>query len=252
MGSQAKEISKKQHNEEEMFEAAFNYINLSPAPGKEGGFASKTISVGNGRRREFKLRGDGVQLLQDVYLPVEDFFMDTIMLRNQLNDQMSELAKRLTGAYETFVFPPLVRSEAESSRTKNTVSDLRTHINQTRPHDIVHNDYAVGFMEYLQKLEPERLRYYLATSKKHYKSNEELASTIQSAKRMVVVQFWASAQPNGTVIEHHPLAICAPRSVKSPKHCIPVPLPEYGGVKIGENFNVCLANESYAKDHGEF
>jgi len=235
------------NRDDETFEATFNYIEV-----KDRAVMGVKKRLRNGRKQNFRLRGDAVELLSDIYLPVKDFSVSPLVLRKQIQAQMSNIAKALTGAYATAVFLPLVRSETAQGKEKNAVEDLRKHVNSGRPHDIVHNDYAVGFKRFLQELDASKLRYFLAASKQDYPRDEDLIATFGSAKRVVVVQFWASAQPEGTVIEHHPLAVCAPRSVKSPTHVLPVPLPEYGGVDIGADFHIYLANASHADQHEWF
>jgi hypothetical protein len=236
-----------QVTKEEEFETTFNYLSVDKLI-----FSPIVKHVKNGRLPKFVLKGDGFQLLQNITLPIEyEEFRPSIQLLRMIKEVYGKKAKEMTKAYATFTFPPILRSEKESNVKENEVEDLRAHRNSTRPHDIVHNDYTIGFQSFLKETEPDKLRQFLAVSHKEYPNSKDLHKLVSSARRIVVIQFWGSAQPRGTVIEHHPLAICAPRSVMNTRHIIPAPLPEYGGVDIGANFSIYLANAEYAESHGK-
>jgi hypothetical protein len=103
---------------------------------------------------------------------------------------------------------------------------LPDHNLGTLPHAFVHTDYG---RNYLQQIQNESTRSFLGLQDPA--KAVKVAQQVQSAGRLIILQFWASAQPENTVIKNEALAICHPDSMDPDKDLIERPLPVYNGYK---------------------
>jgi len=204
-----------------------------------------------------RVRGDGVELLR---VPRDAPDVGRLAgapikaAHAEMKPFFESVARELTGAATTFCLPPLFRSDTPDKVAESGVTDTSRHASAIRPHDLVHNDYDERFTTFLRKLageSPAEVRQFLSVRRgagSAPAADADVARAVLRAKRVLVLQFWGSAQPRGTVIEQHTLAVCLPRSV-APGDLLPVPLPTYGGVRVGDGFNVCVAKAAGAPHH---
>jgi hypothetical protein len=238
----------------------FNYINPSIAPqspeeplkdplhtGSDTDlYLCKEKVVKNGRAHAFNLKHDGFELLTNV----PPMSLDRNQFTNKraryhaARDVFGPLANRLVqeslGLYSCFawyVVPPYYRTS--SSLPNQAKEDKKGSINHslgTQPHCFVHNDYGFQYKQYLQNLEPKDILKDTAISNK-------VSKNYRSAGRVIVMQFWFNAQPEGTVIEQDPLAICHPRSVKV-NDLVTRPLSKYNGRDVPDKAVILQAKDS--------
>jgi hypothetical protein len=226
-----------------------NYVAWPPRQEQDGKFALVGIRqhLKNGRLSNYHLAGDGLELLQNVHIDIENIKGNQRKTLIAVKQVFEPIAQQLTGAKKTIAMYPLFRSEKEDVVKQSGVKDLTRHVNKERPHAIVHNDYDDSFMKFLHEYPVHKLRDFLVATKRDAETNEDLIQLVNNAKRVIVLQFWVSAQPKDSLIKHHPLALCLPRSVKS-TDLISVSLPEYGGVAT-EGLQVSLVKSTRAKEH---
>ena len=145
-----------------------------------------------------------------------------------------------------FALLPLFRTNAGANANADKTEQ---HTLGSKPHDIVHNDYDSSFAEFLRGLSPTQLRQFLIADRSRFPTDEDLATFVRAAKRVVVLQFWGNYQEPGTVVESHPLALCMPRSVKQ-EDLVPIPLPEYNGIAVGNGeFRIALVMPNRVSEH---
>lgn len=243
----------------------FNYINPIAAPPSPKeclkiGFGvgtpdlvdellvGKQKKVRNGRESRFLLQEDGFEMLSNIKRPFQHpSELDNLRARYYKARSLClplavDMAKKRFGAdpfYAHFLPPYYRKAPLSTSKGKvgSSVVDTREHSSGSTPHAVVHSDFGFGYKEQmLHDADPDTFLNYRDPQKAR-----ALHSKFERAGRMVILQFWMSAQTDGTVIENDFLALCHPRSIQT-TDLVSRNLPVYNGYKI--NYSVLHAKDS--------
>jgi hypothetical protein len=202
-----------------------NYINPIAAPSdpKEFVFVKlgdtsqriQALLVGrpkkiqNGRCSTFRIKTDGFELLQGIPRPDYDVLHENHSRYFALRSLMVPLAVKIVHdrfglkPYSAHFPPPLLR------RSNHHNVDTRDHGSGGTPHAMVHNDYSFDTFHRMKNS-----NYYYNTIASP-QNREKIRKQYEMVGRVIVLQFWMSAQPEGTVIENDGLALCHPRSIRT-------------------------------------
>jgi hypothetical protein len=207
----------------------------------------KTIK--NGRLQTLHLKDDGFELLSNVTIPLSyEQLHDDKHIRERFYAMRSvfvPLATKLVqdhlscpSIFAVHFTIPYVRRAADPNNANHVVV-LPDHNLGTLPHAFVHSDYGPN---YLQQIQNESTRNFLGLQ--NPVNAVKVAQQVQLAGRLIVLQFWASAQPENTEIETDALAVCHPDSVDPDKDLIERPLPVYNGYKNTSKASILQAKDS--------
>jgi hypothetical protein len=202
--------------------ATFNYINPKYAPanpdttlfvalGDETAprdlFVGKEKKVHNARNYNFTLENDGFELLSNVRNPVDRSHYDNKRDRYYLcKGYFGPLAIRLVQErfgvtpFAWHFVPPFIRKSGGDTNDQD-------HSRASQPHAMVHNDYSQDYHQILQTMGPKEM------GTRDMRKARQVADDFHAANRVIVLQFWICAQPEGTCVENDSLAFCHPRSV---------------------------------------
>ena len=246
-------------------QASLNYLRpggdasivLTPTPGDESPLVPVRcrVSDARARARPLQLKGDGVELVRTPRGLDVAAFADVPLQDAQeaVRPFFEKLACELTGALpgQTFCLIPLYRSDDPTVVEKSGVRNTTRHSSGARPHDFVHSDYHDGFLPFVRGLKPHVQRRVLLGrrgGRGGALGHVDVAADVLRTKRLIVLQFWGSAQPRDTVIEQHSLTVCVPGSVCA-EDLVPSALGNYAGRFIGPGYNICVPRVEAAPHH---
>jgi len=127
--------------------------------------------------------------------------------------ECAEMAKRLTGADKTIVYPALARNPAAAA----TEADYA-------PIQFVHSDFTHDYRGML--IEPDRPYAKFITER--IRNNGLPPDVVRNASRMALVQFWRNVGPREA---DNPLAVCDCRDIGDDR-LQPFVVPEYGSERL--------------------